>query len=192
MAEFVVSLGFIILFSVALRYVVSRRREIGTEPKDDGHAWDTVTPGRGPISRNAYWTPSDPGRRGRATRTGSPRRREDEPEYRVQGTTGTNDTRWDPFDPSTERKERLRAARRRAETPRRGKDDYYALLGIEPGASDRLIELAYRARAVEIHPDRFFADPARRREAEAHLKELNQAMQVLRDPVRRALYDASR
>jgi curved DNA-binding protein CbpA len=53
------------------------------------------------------------------------------------------------------------------------------------------IERAYRRYAASIHPDKFFDDPSAREQAEAKLRELNGIMQTLRDPVRRAMYDAS-
>jgi molecular chaperone DnaJ len=65
------------------------------------------------------------------------------------------------------------------------------LLGLDRHASDADLEQAYRRRAAAVHPDRFFADPERREQAEVSLKQLNAAMQVLRDPVRRAKYDAT-
>ncbi|MGI8826970.1 MAG: DnaJ domain-containing protein [Chloroflexota bacterium] len=68
--------------------------------------------------------------------------------------------------------------------------DYYQLLGLQPDATDDQIVRAYRRYAAAIHPDRFYDDPAKRSQAEAKIKELNVAMEVLRNPTRRAQYDA--
>jgi hypothetical protein len=112
-------------------------------------------------------------------------------EYRVRAGEDSGE-RWDPYDPAASRSARVRAARsQRLARRQAASDSLYVLLGIEPNASDRDIERAYRRRAAEIHPDRFFDDPARRREAEDQLKRLNAAMEVLRDPLRRAKYDAT-
>jgi len=114
-----------------------------------------------------------------------------EGEYRWRpGAWGDGTQRWDPFDPEASRRQRVRASRRpRRRAPR---DDLYALLGVEAGASDRDIERAYRRRVAEWHPDRFHGDPAAQKDAERRLRQLNAAMDVLRDPIRRARYDAGR
>jgi curved DNA-binding protein CbpA len=69
-----------------------------------------------------------------------------------------------------------------------GGKDYYSLLGLAPGASEREIRLAYRRLALRYHPDLH----PERADAEARLKELNEAYEVLGDPVRRARYAAQR
>ena len=93
---------------------------------------------------------------------------------------------WNPYAEGQSRAHRVRAARHGA---RPSLPNYYDLLGLERGATDDEIERAYRRRAAQIHPDRFFDDPERRVQAEAELKQLNEAMRLLRDPTRRARYD---
>jgi molecular chaperone DnaJ len=65
------------------------------------------------------------------------------------------------------------------------KRDFYELLGIERGASDREIKAAFRRLAKECHPDRCNGDHT----AEQRFKEINEAYDALKDPQRRAAYD---
>jgi curved DNA-binding protein CbpA len=67
-------------------------------------------------------------------------------------------------------------------------DDLYEELGLSPRATPRLIEAAYRALAKEFHPDAA-SEPAG---AEARMKRVNAAHDVLGDPGERARYDAWR
>lgn len=68
--------------------------------------------------------------------------------------------------------------------------DYYAVLGVAPGASDAQISHAYRRLAKLWHPDRYSAAPAPlRARAERRMRALNGAHTILGDPARRALYD---
>src|SRR6516164_10874908 len=66
--------------------------------------------------------------------------------------------------------------------------DYYAVLGVEPGASDREVQRAYRRLAKENHPDANAGDAA----AEERFKEVSAAHDVLGDPEKRKEYDQVR
>jgi len=63
--------------------------------------------------------------------------------------------------------------------------DYYAALGVERGASAEEIKKAYRRLAQKYHPD-----VSREPGAEAKFKEVAEAYQTLKDPEKRAAYDA--
>ncbi len=63
--------------------------------------------------------------------------------------------------------------------------DYYDVLGLQRGASDREIKRAYRKLVKQHHPDRCGDDP----ESLARFKEVSEAYEVLSDPERRPLYD---
>jgi len=67
--------------------------------------------------------------------------------------------------------------------------DFYAALCIESSADAALIKGAYRLLVRQFHPD---ANPSKRDEAEARIKELTQAYAVLSDPQKRANYDRDR
>lgn len=112
--------------------------------------------------------------------------------YRVRPGTQDATRHWNPFDPGVAREAQVRAARRKPRPLRGTHHDCYALLGVESSASDREIERAYRMRAAAIHPDRHHANPAARRQAEEQLRQLNAAVALLRDPLRRAKHDARR
>ncbi|MDN5764081.1 MAG: J domain-containing protein, partial [Microlunatus sp.] len=71
-----------------------------------------------------------------------------------------------------------------APTPDR---DLYAALGLGTDASTIELRRAYRALALQLHPDRN-PDPA----AAGRFRAVTAAYAVLADPVRRADYDASR
>lgn len=63
--------------------------------------------------------------------------------------------------------------------------DYYQILGVDRKASDKDIKSAYRALARKYHPDTNKNDPG----AEAKIKEINEAYEVLKDPEKRKRYD---
>jgi curved DNA-binding protein len=63
--------------------------------------------------------------------------------------------------------------------------DYYKILGVSRDASKDDIKQAYRRLARKYHPD-----VSKEPDAEARFKEINEANEVLKDPEKRAAYDA--
>ena len=63
--------------------------------------------------------------------------------------------------------------------------DYYQIMGVGRDASADDIKRAYRRLARKYHPD-----VSKEKNAEARFKELGEAYEVLRDPEKRAAYDA--
>ena len=65
------------------------------------------------------------------------------------------------------------------------KRDYYEILGVDKGASEKDLKKAYRRMAMKYHPDRSPDD----KEAEEKFKEASEAYEILSDPQKRAAYD---
>ena len=64
--------------------------------------------------------------------------------------------------------------------------DYYKTLGVAPDATPDDIKGAYRKLARKFHPD-----VSKEKNAEARFKEISEASEVLRDPEKRAAFDAA-
>ncbi|MBY6195995.1 DnaJ C-terminal domain-containing protein [Vibrio hangzhouensis] len=65
------------------------------------------------------------------------------------------------------------------------KRDYYSVLGVSKGASEKEIKKAYKRLAMKYHPDKNPGDTA----AEASFKEVKEAYEVLTDSDKRRQYD---
>src|SRR5437660_12212936 len=63
--------------------------------------------------------------------------------------------------------------------------DYYDVLGVSRGASQKDIQSAFRKLARKLHPDVNRDD----KDAERRFKEVSEANEVLSDPEKRRLYD---
>ena len=66
--------------------------------------------------------------------------------------------------------------------------DYYETLGLSRDASDEQIKKAYRKLVLQYHPDR---NP-NSKEAEARIRDINAAYEVIGDPEKRTLYERLR
>jgi curved DNA-binding protein CbpA len=64
--------------------------------------------------------------------------------------------------------------------------DYYAILEVSPTATAAEIRRSYRRLARLHHPD------LNQHALDTHIKRLNEAYQILRDPLKRAAYDEQR
>jgi len=65
--------------------------------------------------------------------------------------------------------------------------DNYQILAISPSATPDLIKAAYRKKAAQYHPDK-----NQSADAAARFREVQEAYEVLSDPVRRKAYDEYR
>jgi curved DNA-binding protein CbpA len=65
--------------------------------------------------------------------------------------------------------------------------DLYAVLQVDPRADKEIIDVAYRKLAAKYHPD---VNPSPK--AAQHMKQINAAYQVLRDPRLSQFYDRDR
>jgi DnaJ-class molecular chaperone len=63
--------------------------------------------------------------------------------------------------------------------------EYYKVLGVDRNASDDTIRSAYKKLALKHHPDKNKGDPM----AEEKFKEVSEAFEVLKDPIKREAYD---
>lgn len=66
--------------------------------------------------------------------------------------------------------------------------DYYRVLGVPPGASERDIRQAYRLLSKQYHPD---ISPLAPEEALEKFKQINEAYATLTHPIKRSHYDQS-
>jgi curved DNA-binding protein CbpA len=71
-------------------------------------------------------------------------------------------------------------------------EDLYEILGVEETTTAEEIRKAYKKLAIELHPDRFPDDPAKRDEATALFSKVTNAYNILKDEEERAEYDFAR
>ena len=64
--------------------------------------------------------------------------------------------------------------------------DYYNILEVSPTATQAEIKRSYRRLVRKYHPD------LNKQALDLHIKRLNEAYDVISDPVKRAAYDAQR
>lgn len=69
--------------------------------------------------------------------------------------------------------------------------NYYEILNLSSDAEPEKIRKQYRVLVIACHPDKF-TDPGEKARAEERIKEINEAYEVLGDPIKRARYDRRR
>ncbi len=69
--------------------------------------------------------------------------------------------------------------------------DPYSVLGVAHDAAEPVIKRRWRALAREHHPDRAGGEGSETKRLTARMARINAAYDLLRDPIRRARYDAS-
>lgn len=70
-------------------------------------------------------------------------------------------------------------------------DDYYLVLGVEPNAKPEAIQERFRFLAQAFHPDKY-SSLKQKQLAEEEFKKINNAYQILSNPLKRADYDLHR
>lgn len=65
--------------------------------------------------------------------------------------------------------------------------DYYKILQVDPDADPEVIEATYRRLSLKYHPDKNPSPDATRR-----MKDINNAHDILGDPVKRAVFNRER
>ena len=68
--------------------------------------------------------------------------------------------------------------------------DYYKILEVDRRASPEVIKKAYRTLSMKFHPDKQSRSVSP--EEAARMQQLNEAYDILSDPLRRQRYDESR
>ncbi len=91
-------------------------------------------------------------------------------------------------DPSIANKRFLDAAKMKFKISK--KKDYYKILGVGTTARTEKIKKAYHELALKHHPDKYHnASESKKKEQEKIMKDINEAYDVLKDPVKRMIYD---
>ena len=65
--------------------------------------------------------------------------------------------------------------------------NYYEILEVDKNASDEIIKLAYKSLVKKYHPD--LKDSTEKQIAEEKIKEINEAYDIISDPVKRSEYN---